>query len=103
MTKGEVYKQVYDLSVHGNFNHQKWSFLKFKDYCNEKFNDDKRNSIFVEILLPDGWWYCAITRLKIKNEIIWDYFIPDTKEEQDRMYGEIIKELKERGENIYDI
>ena len=35
MTKGEVYKQVYDLSVHGKFNHQKWSFLKFKDYCNE--------------------------------------------------------------------
>ena len=63
MTKSEVYKQVYDLSVHG------------------KFNDDKRNSIIGEILLPDGWWYCAITRLKIKNEIIWDYFIPDTKEE----------------------
>mgnify|MGYP000034103481 CR=1 FL=1 len=103
MTKSEVYKQLYDLSVHGRFNHQKWPFLKFKDYCNEKFKDDKRQSIIVEILLPDGWWYCAISHFKIKNEVIWDYHIPDTKEEQERLYGEVINELKARGESIYDL
>ena len=42
MTKGEVLKQVYDLSVGGNFNHETgWSFLKFKSYVAKKFNSKK--------------------------------------------------------------
>ena len=79
MTKGEVLKQVYDLSVGGNFNHETgWSFLKFKSYVAEKFNSKKRQSIIMEIELPDGWW--ALKIMKIRDEL-WDYFIPDTKEQ----------------------
>ena len=79
MTKGEVLKQVYDLSVGGNFNHETgWSFLKFKSYVAKKFNSKKRQSIIMEIKLPDGWW--ALKIMKIRDGM-WDYFIPDTKEQ----------------------
>lgn len=86
MTKGEVLKQVYDLSVGGNFNHETgWSFLKFKSYVAEKFNSKKRQSIIMEIELPDGWWALKIE--KIKNGL-WDYFIPDAKEENEMVLRE---------------
>lgn len=82
MTKGEVLKQVYDLSVHGNFNHEeKWSFSQFKKYVTEKFNNEKRNSIIMEIELPDGWWFFMIEKLQ---RGMWDYYIPDTREENSR-------------------
>lgn len=101
MTKGEVLKQVYDLSVGGNFNHETgWSFSKFKSYVAEKFNSEKRQSIIMEIELPDGWWYLSI--LKIKDGL-WDYYIPDTREENDSIYNEIVKELEGRKENMYNI
>lgn len=39
MTKNEVLKQVYDLAVDGNFNHEGgWSFAKFRSYVEESFN-----------------------------------------------------------------
>ena len=103
MTKSYTFKQIYDLSVNGNINHRKFSFLKFKNFCNEYFEDPKHNSIVIDILLPDGWWYCAIMRMKNNNETIWDYYIPDTREQQKEMYGELEKELESRGKHIYDI
>ena len=86
MTKGEVLKQVYDLSVGGNFNHETgWSFLKFKSYVAKKFNSKKRQSIIMEIKLPDGWW--ALKIMKIRDGL-WDYFIPDTKEQNNLVMRE---------------
>ena len=101
MTKGEVLKQVYDLSVGGNFNHENgWSFSKFKTYVAEKFNSEKRKSIIMEIELPDGWWYLSI--LKIKDGL-WDYYIPDTMEENKMIFNEIMNELENCKQNIYDL
>ena len=101
MTKSDVLKQVYELSVNGNFNRENgWSFSKFKSYIAEKFSSEKRQSIIMEIELPDGWWYMSISRFKNGH---WDYYIPDTKEENKRLYDEIVSELEKRNQSIYDI
>lgn len=85
MTKSEVLKQVYDLSVNGNFNHEEhWPFSKFKSYVTEKINSKKSKHVVMEIELPDGWWYLRISQLK---EGIWDYYIPDTREQNDELVG----------------
>ena len=80
MTKNEVLKQAYGLSVNGNFNHDSgWSYSKFKAYVDEKFNENpEKYYIIMEIELPDGWW--ALKIMKIRDGL-WDYFIPDTKEQ----------------------
>ena len=97
MTKGEMLKQIYNLSVGGNFNHEKgWSFYKFKSYVSGKFNSEKQNSILMEIELPDGWWYLSIQKVK---DGLWDYYIPDTREDNDR----IVVEQENCKNNIRDI
>lgn len=89
MTKNEVLKQVYDLAVDGNFNHEGgWSFAKFRSYVEELFNnvhpvEGFMNTILMEIKLPDGWWFLSI--MKLSNGM-WDYYIPDTKEENGRIH-----------------
>ena len=93
MTKNEVYKQVYDLSVRGRFNHQKWSFLRFKGVCDTRFEDDNCNHIILEILMPDGWWHMVIHRLRIHDDVIWDYYIPDTKDEENMLRREFEREI----------
>ena len=87
MTKSEVLKQVYNLPVNGNFNHDSgWSYNKFKSFVEEKFKENpEKQSIIMEIELPDGWWALKIE--KIKNGL-WDYFIPDTKEENEMVLRE---------------
>lgn len=78
MTKNEVLKQVYDLAVDGNFNHEGgWSFAKFRSYVEESFNnvhpvEGFMNTIFMEIKLPDGWWFLSIMQL---SNGMWDYYI----------------------------
>ena len=93
----------YNLSVDGNINRKKMSFLEFKNFCNQKFDDPKRSSVFMEILLPDGWWYCFLMRLKVNKKILWDYYIPDNKEEQKRLYTDIVKIFEEHSESVFDI
>lgn len=97
MTKNEVLKQVYGLAVDGNFNHEGgWSFAKFRSYVEESFNnvhpvEGFMNTILMEIKLPDGWWFLSI--MKLSNSM-WDYYIPDTKEENGRIkdQSEIVAE-----------
>ena len=73
MTKCEVLKQIYNLSVNGNFNHETgWSYSKFKSFVMEKFNSEKSSSIIIEIELPDGWWYISIQKIGYG---FWDYYI----------------------------
>lgn len=106
MTKNEVLQQIYGLSVGGNFNHETgWSFSKFKSYIAEKFSDENRKSIIMEIELPDGWWYMSIVRMKIKSNKynFWDYYIPDTKEHNDELHKLVVEEYDAKGKSIYDI
>ena len=93
MTKNEVLKQVYDLSVNGNFNHEnKWSFNKFKKYVDEALK--KRSITVMEIELPDSWWFIAIGKTpKNNNGYFWDYYIPETREEDNRLRKEWQEQL----------
>ena len=88
MTLREMIKQVYYLSVNGNFNHESgWSLSKFKRYLAEKFKDDNRETVIMEIELPDGWWFMEIKRMKINSYHwdCWDYYIPESREDNDRL------------------
>lgn len=82
MTKMEVLRQAYDLSVNGNFNHETgWSYAKFKAYVTEKTSIKK--SLIMDIELPDGWWKMEIINL---SDGLWDYYIPDTREEEKYLF-----------------
>lgn len=96
MTKNEVLKQLYDLSVNGNFNHKgHYSFSGFKNLVDEKFCNRKSKCI-LEVELPDGWWYVIIKKLQNK---MWDYYIPDSREENDIIKNMIMDEYRDRKEN----
>ena len=92
MTKTEVLKQVYGLSVNGNFNGEHLSFTKFKSFVEETLDRKKKktNDVYesadMRIKLPDGVWFMSITRFR---DGFWDYYIPETREDERRVFGKV--------------
>ena len=91
MTKAEVMRQVYNLSVNGTFDGEHLSFTKFKSVVEDTLErDKKKDEIFsvveMKIKLPDGVWNMSITRFCDGS---WDYFIPETREEERKVYGKV--------------
>lgn len=89
MTKTEVINQVYDLAVDGFFNREKFTKNEFKDAMNRWLTNTDR--IVIEIALPDGWWHMEVYRLPDRTgRNMWDYYIPDTREQEDRILDNLM-------------
>lgn len=82
MTIHEITNQLYDMSVAGYFNGEKFTKEQLGSYirnftreCTMKVGE----SHYMEIALPDGWWLMKISKFG-KGE--FEYYIPDTREQE---------------------
>lgn len=89
MTLKEISKQLFSLSVGGYFNREKFTEKQLHNYISGMFRGGVslavKNTVVMEIALPDGWWYFTITRWG-NGADGFDYCIPDTREESDRIW-----------------
>lgn len=80
MTLNNVIDQLYDLSVAGFFNREKYTKAELKTYIHSFFRPEIHTKVFtMEIALPDGWWH-----FEIHQDPRWgyDYIIPETREQE---------------------
>ena len=84
MTKQDVVNQLYELSHDFNgMDDVSKSWLK--EYIDTCGYDD--GNVYLVIKLPDGEWFMEVS----KHSFGWDYYIPDTREEEDRLWDKLGK------------
>ena len=80
MTKAELVNQLFNLSVAGYFNGEKFTKTRLNIYITNMF---KTGEILVmNIALPDGRWYFKITKFANGE---YNYIIPDTREQEQKI------------------
>lgn len=77
MTIKEVVNQIYDLSVGGYFNGEKFTKERLNKYITNMLRTG--NWLVMNIALPDGRWWMEVRRYA-NNE--YDYYIPDNREQE---------------------
>ena len=90
MTLHETATSLYNLSVGGYFNREKFSLSRLETYIRTLFNGNLKlgNRAVIEIALPDGWWLCEIIRYSDKRDG-FAYEIPESREQEQRIYNEL--------------
>lgn len=53
-------------------------------------NNKIRNSVVVEVAMPDGGWLCEIHKFADTADG-YDYYIPDTREQEQRIWNALTK------------
>lgn len=88
MTLHETAQSLYNLSVSGWFNHEKFSFSQFENFVKNLFKGNLKlgNKAVIEISLPDGWWLCEVIHYSDRNDG-WSYEIPETREQEKRIWN----------------
>ena len=87
MTLNEIVNQLYDLSVAGYFNREKYNKAELKTYLRTFFRPELHTTVFtMEIALPDGWWH-----FEIHHDSRWgyDYTIPTSREQEAEMLNRL--------------
>ena len=89
MTIRDVSRQLYSLSVGGFFNGEKFTERQLHNYIAAMFRPNVGplklgNQLVMEVALPDGWWYMYIIKYADRADG-FDYYIPDTREDSDRI------------------
>jgi len=87
MTKAELVNQIYGLSVAGYFNSEKFTKERLNTYIS-KMCRNVGDKLYMEISLPDGRWLFKITHYAASD---WDYFIPDTREQEAKLTAEFLR------------
>lgn len=88
MTLHYVASQLHSLSVAGYFNREKFTVARLEKLLSDLFRTG--DSVTLEIALPDGWWYFTVSRYAPTRDG-FDYFIPDTREQSDRLLDALLK------------
>ena len=85
MTIHETASQLYDLSVGGYFNGEKFTKRQLESYIANAFRPNVTlkagNRLVMEIALRDGRWYFTVNRFSDKPDG-FDYTIPDNREQE---------------------
>lgn len=84
MTFIETTNQIYDLTIEGYINGEKFTRSQFKEAVKHWFLTGNR--YIIEVCLPDGRWLCKISKFANGE---WDYFLPETREQEDHLYAEL--------------
>ena len=87
MTIKQIANQIYSLSK-GNLNHEKFTKSQLYSYLKNVFEfnvAENPKTIWMEIQLPDGWWNFKIEYLPNVGKNIYDYTIPENREQEKRM------------------
>ena len=92
MTIREVSTQLIHLT-HGRFNGEHFSRTRLENQINAWLLDAKHNtipnSIVMEGSFGDGDWLFTISRIELNGKIIYDYWIPDTREQEAELASHI--------------
>lgn len=90
MTLREVSTQLFDLSIDGFFNREKFSRARLHNYLRDMLREPQAlaipNTLVIEIALPDGWWHCTVSRFGT----MFDYWIPDTREQEAKLLEKLV-------------
>jgi hypothetical protein len=81
MTIHELSNQLYNLSVAGYFNGERFTRRQLQNHIAGAFRGPLKagNRYVIEIALPDGRWLFTVNRLANTGDGV-DYTIPDTRE-----------------------
>lgn len=86
MTLTQTINEIYDLTIAGYINGEKFTKTEFKRNMKHFFNDLGFQKYIIEVSLPDGRWLCKITKFSNGE---FDYFLPETREQEKHLYAEL--------------
>jgi len=86
MTLNETINQIYDLTVDGIINGEKFTRKQFSEILKHFFKELSFDQLIFEITLPDGNWLVKLYKWDNKE---YDYFLPDTREQEKKLYREL--------------
>ena len=90
MTLKQVSDSLYGLSVFGYFNGEKFTRAQLRNYLKRAFRPETQTSSWVmEIALPDGRWFCQVSRYSPASDG-FDYFIPETRAQEQRLLDRLV-------------
>lgn len=93
MTLHDVSNALYNISVGGYFNGEKFTKSRLYSYIKNAFRDEVRlpipGRVIMEISLPDGRWFMSINHYNDKPDG-YDWWIPDTREQSDGLINQLI-------------
>ena len=89
MTITEIAKQLNELTIAHYINGEKFTYKRLETYIRKMLATS--DSFILEICMGDGRWLTKIRRYGNKADQ-YDYFIPDTREQEEKLK----KELYER-------
>ena len=87
MTLKEVSNQVYGLALGGYINGEKFTAERLYKQMRAMLRTGD-NYIF-EICLPDGRWMAEAYRVRVGDQTFYDYFIPDTRDQETGLYQKL--------------
>lgn len=94
MTINNIINNLYSISIDGKFNGERFTKTGFSNAVKNHwiYNNGELISkeLYLEISLADGDWLMKIFQYRDSNDG-WDYYIPNTKEEEKKLYDELLK------------
>ena len=93
MTLHDLSSQLFELSVSGYFNGEKFTRRELEHYLQSLFRPGTSlklgNRAVMEIALPDGRWHFSVIRWADSPDG-FDYCIPDTREQEAQLLAELL-------------
>ncbi|MCD8067342.1 MAG: hypothetical protein LUE87_00335 [Lachnospiraceae bacterium] len=87
MTLNQTADQLYNLSLGGYFNREKFTAEGWRTHVKGLMQHPETlkipNTLVQEIALEDGWWLFTISYIPESQEYGWN--IPETREEEQRL------------------
>jgi len=85
MTLNEVVDQMYGMTPTGCFNGEIITKGRLKNHILKGTDNGKGGRVVMDIELPDGEWLCMVECLPIGQKLVWDYIIPEDREDEERL------------------
>lgn len=92
MTLTQAADQLYNLSLGGYFNHEKFTADGWRQHVKALMRQPETlkipNTLVQEIALGDGWWLFSINYIPSCGEYGWT--VPETREEEQRLKDRLL-------------
>lgn len=87
MTLKEVANQISKLAVGGYINGEQYTAGRLHNQFRAMLRTG--NDYIFEICLPDGRWMAEVYRVRVGSQVIYDYFIPDTRDQETGLFKKL--------------
>ena len=90
MTLNQTLRSVHSLS-HGVINGERMSLKRLTAIVTGLFRGTPKlgNRVAIEVTMPDGVWLCEIVRYADRRDG-YDYDLPETREQEARIWAELL-------------